>query len=120
MSLLSPTASLQFLARTQTSGHRRVWRFIASQLDQIEMSGKSVLDLGCWDGYWSFYAERRGARRVLATDDESQNWAGSAGLEVAKELCRRSGEWRSRGARWLLRALEERALFGGVTCVGPA
>ena len=35
--------------------------------------------MGCWDGYWSFYAEQRGAARVLATDDASQNWAGSAG-----------------------------------------
>ncbi len=33
-----------------------------------ELSGRSVLDVGAWDGYFSFEAERRGARRVLATD----------------------------------------------------
>lgn len=33
-----------------------------------ELQGKSVLDVGCWDGYYSFRAERLGARRVLATD----------------------------------------------------
>ncbi|HTS33395.1 MAG TPA: class I SAM-dependent methyltransferase [Thermoplasmata archaeon] len=30
--------------------------------------GLSVLDVGAWDGYYSFLAEERGARRVLAID----------------------------------------------------
>lgn len=33
-----------------------------------DVAGKSVLDIGAWDGYFSFEAERRGAARVLATD----------------------------------------------------
>jgi tRNA (mo5U34)-methyltransferase len=33
------------------------------------LSGKTVLDIGAWDGFYSFEAERRGAKRVLATDD---------------------------------------------------
>lgn len=32
------------------------------------VSGKSVLDIGAWDGFFSFEAERRGAARVLSTD----------------------------------------------------
>jgi tRNA (mo5U34)-methyltransferase len=32
------------------------------------LSGKTLLDIGAWDGFYSFEAERRGARRVLATD----------------------------------------------------
>jgi tRNA (mo5U34)-methyltransferase len=32
------------------------------------VQGKSVLDIGAWDGAMSFAAERRGAARVLATD----------------------------------------------------
>ena len=32
------------------------------------LDGKSVLDIGAWDGAWSFEAKRRGAARVLATD----------------------------------------------------
>src|SRR5579862_5380212 len=32
------------------------------------MEGKSVLDIGAWDGYYSFQAERLGARRVVALD----------------------------------------------------
>jgi tRNA (mo5U34)-methyltransferase len=31
-------------------------------------AGKSVLDVGAWDGFYSFVAARRGAARVLATD----------------------------------------------------
>ncbi len=33
-----------------------------------ELSGKSVLDIGAWDGYFSFRAEREGAARVVALD----------------------------------------------------
>ena len=33
-----------------------------------DLSGKTVLDIGAWDGYFSFEFERRGARRVLAID----------------------------------------------------
>ncbi|WP_274628424.1 DUF1698 domain-containing protein [Arvimicrobium flavum] len=32
------------------------------------VGGKSVLDIGAWDGFFSFEAERRGASRVLSTD----------------------------------------------------
>jgi tRNA (mo5U34)-methyltransferase len=33
-----------------------------------DLAGKSVLDIGCWDGYFSFRAEREGAERVVALD----------------------------------------------------
>ena len=36
-----------------------------------DLSGKRVLDVGAWDGYWSFEALRRGAREVVAIDDFS-------------------------------------------------
>lgn len=51
------------------------------------LTGKSVLDVGAWDGFWSFEAERRGASRVLATDSFSwtgQNWGSKAGFELAR------------------------------------
>ena len=75
--------------------HRALWAFMTRQLDNIDFTGKSVLDIGCWDGYWSFYAERRGAGSVLATDDETQNWGKGTGLELAKELLRSSIETRT-------------------------
>jgi len=77
--------------RTRTShenpeGVRQVWRFIEQQLDNVPFAGASVLDVGAWDGYWSFLAEDRGATRVLATDDATQRWANQGGVRVAREL----------------------------------
>ena len=66
--------------------HRRIWGFIEQGLETVDLRHKSVLDVGCWDGYWSFYAEKRGARSVLAVDDFSQNWANESGLLLAREL----------------------------------
>ena len=33
-----------------------------------DFRGRSVLDIGAWDGYYSFLAEQRGASRVVALD----------------------------------------------------
>ena len=33
-----------------------------------DLSGRTVLDIGCWDGIFSFECERRGAERVVAAD----------------------------------------------------
>jgi tRNA (mo5U34)-methyltransferase len=44
---------------------------LAHLLDRIrlpDLSGKTVLDIGAYDGFFSFEAERRGARRVVALD----------------------------------------------------
>ena len=50
-------------------------------------AGKTVLDIGAWDGFFSFDAERRGAARVLATDYYSWHgtgWGTKAGFELAR------------------------------------
>jgi tRNA (mo5U34)-methyltransferase len=47
---------------------------------------KSVLDVGAWDGYFSFEAERRGAARVLSTDHfcwSGPGWGTKAGYDYA-------------------------------------
>lgn len=67
-------------------GVRQVWRFIEHQLGNVPFEGSSVLDVGAWDGYWSFLAERRGAASVLATDDATQRWANQGGVRLAREL----------------------------------
>lgn len=44
---------------------------LALELDALnlpDLAGLSVLDIGAWDGYFSFAAERRGAARVVALD----------------------------------------------------
>jgi tRNA (mo5U34)-methyltransferase len=52
-----------------------------------DLSGKTVLDVGAWDGFFSFEAERRGAARVLATDHfawHESPWSSKAGFELAR------------------------------------
>jgi tRNA (mo5U34)-methyltransferase len=51
------------------------------------LAGLSVLDIGAWDGFFSFEAERRGARRVLATDSfcwDGGGWGTKQGFELAR------------------------------------
>jgi tRNA (mo5U34)-methyltransferase len=50
------------------------------------LAGKSVLDIGCWDGAYSIEAVRRGARRVLATDHYV--WHEGPGDRRAMDLAR--------------------------------
>jgi tRNA (mo5U34)-methyltransferase len=45
---------------------------IMKAFDDLDFKGRKVLDVGCWDGLWSFEAERRGAGTVYATDEVSQ------------------------------------------------
>ncbi len=52
-----------------------------------DLSGRTVLDVGAWDGFFSFEAERRGAREVVALD--SYAWDGSGwGTKACFELAR--------------------------------
>jgi len=48
-----------------------------------DLAGKTVLDIGAWDGFFSFEAERRGARRVLATDSHAW-WTRKPAFELAR------------------------------------
>lgn len=54
-----------------------------------DLSGQTVLDVGAWDGFFSFEAERRGAARVLATDHFCWGAAGRWGTKEGFELARR-------------------------------
>jgi tRNA (mo5U34)-methyltransferase len=51
------------------------------------LSSKTVLDVGAWDGFFSFEAERRGAARVVAADFfawHGDTWSSKAGFELAR------------------------------------
>lgn len=57
-----------------------------------DLTGKCILDVGSWDGYWTFEALKRGARKVVAIDDFS-DYLGSLNRSDRKawenfDLCR--------------------------------
>ena len=70
-----------------------------AELDLPDLRGKTVLDVGAWDGFFSFAAERLGAKRVVALDHyvwardygdgagaaPSREWPGRRGFELARE-----------------------------------
>ncbi|MBX6313533.1 MAG: DUF1698 domain-containing protein [Isosphaeraceae bacterium] len=60
--------------------------WILRAFDDIDFRGKTVLDIGCWDGLWSFEAERRGAAAVYATDDLRQRNIRHPTFSLARKL----------------------------------
>lgn len=83
---------------------------LASEVDAVlgplDLGGRSLLDIGAWNGFWSFEAKRRGAGRVVAMDHYT--W--------------RHPDYRGREAFDLARAalgLEIEAVEADVTVLGP-
>ncbi len=75
-----------------------------------------MLDVGCWDGLWSFYAEQRGVKEVLATDDVSQNWSDDRGLRMARDLLKSEIEIRQDLSIYRLTSLNR--TFDIIVCLG--
>ncbi len=54
-----------------------------------DLTDRTVLDIGAWDGFYSFEAERRGAKRVLATDHfcwSGEGWGTKDGFNLAHRI----------------------------------
>ncbi|MCI0598384.1 MAG: DUF1698 domain-containing protein [Beijerinckiaceae bacterium] len=63
-----------------------ILRGMANEVFRRGAAGKTVMDIGAWDGFYSFEAERRGAARVLATDHfcwSGQGWGTKKGFDYA-------------------------------------
>ena len=61
-----------------------------SALELPDLRGKTVLDVGAWDGYFSFQAEKQGAARVVALDHHA--WSlDLAGEQRYRQECRADG-----------------------------
>jgi len=77
----------------------------AEKLAQIRMpgdlKGRTVLDIGAWDGFFSFAAARRGAQRVLAVDKYTWRGRGQDGFKLARQVLGAQVEDRSLDAREL-------------------
>ena len=54
-----------------TKGFKKTPETLQSELESLrlpDLRDKTVLDIGAWDGFFSFEAEKRGAKRVVAFD----------------------------------------------------
>lgn len=73
-----------------TPGHDNSVQKLARLHLPTDLTGKSVLDIGAWDGFFSFEAERRGASRVVAMDrwDPRQGGDKQVGFSIAREALR--------------------------------
>jgi predicted nicotinamide N-methyase len=78
---ISPNEEVLRDVKTNSRGKRMVGK--ANVVFRYPVMDKSVLDVGAWNGYFSFEAERRGASRVLATDHfywSGDGWGTKAGF----------------------------------------
>jgi len=67
---------------------------ITEAMQAVDFSGKKVLDIGCWDGAYSFFAEARGAAEVYSTDLISQrDFAGSPTYQIAHAACQSKAKY---------------------------
>jgi tRNA (mo5U34)-methyltransferase len=107
-----------------TPGAARDHRYRISALPE-DLTGMSVLDVGCFDGFYAFLAEHRGANRVVAVDNEqyrlwvASRWGvelkGGEGFRAIHSLLGSAVEYRRMDA-FALDGLDE--LFDFVYCFG--
>jgi len=87
-----------------TPGHQNLFVHPSGPKNYLEkiqlpdnLREKRVLDIGAWDGFFSFEAEKRGASKVLAIDnfyrDKLENTK-SQGFAVAKEILKSNVEFK--------------------------
>jgi tRNA (mo5U34)-methyltransferase len=97
------TFSLDHSDELYTPGVARDHRYRIPALRE-DFSGMSVLDVGTFDGFYAFLAEARGARRVVAVDNEQyrvwvrSRWGveleGGEGFRAIRELLHSTVEYR--------------------------
>jgi tRNA (mo5U34)-methyltransferase len=118
------TFSLDSSGELYTPGVARDHRYRIPALP-ADFSGMSVLDVGTFDGFYAFLAEARGARRVVAVDNEQyRTWVksrwgveleGGEGFAAIRELLESNVEYRRVDAFDLDRLEEE---FDLILCFG--
>ncbi len=76
--------TFQLAPGVYTPGFARDHRYRVPALTRERLAGRSVLDIGTFDGFYAYLAEARGARRVVGVDNEQYvDWIkGRFGLEL--------------------------------------
>jgi tRNA (mo5U34)-methyltransferase len=67
-----------------------------------DLTGKRVLDIGAWDGYWTWEALSRGAKEVVAIDDFSDDLGSidRQGNWDSFDICREAFGFEQKAGRW--------------------
>jgi len=70
------------------------------------LDGETILDVGAWDGYWTFEALKRGAKHVTAIDDFSDTIGGNTNADRSKawqtfDLCAEALGYRVLRQKWV-------------------
>jgi tRNA (mo5U34)-methyltransferase len=96
--------------------HRRFRRRLRLLGIPEDLTGKTVLDIGAWDGFFSFEFERRGAKRVFAVDTYAWDHGGFDCFKAAHEFFNSNVEYR----RMDVHELDPQAIgtFDLVFCAG--
>jgi tRNA (mo5U34)-methyltransferase len=71
-------------------------RTLAARVMPETLEGKRCLDVGTFDGFWSFEMERRGAKEVVAIDLEQgsdADWPPNTREEIEREIKKMGAEW---------------------------
>jgi tRNA (mo5U34)-methyltransferase len=96
--------------------HRRFRRRLRLLRIPADLTGKTVLDIGAWDGFFSFEFERRGAKRVFAVDTYAWDHGGFDCFKAAHAFFNSKVEYR----RMDVHELDPQAIgtFDLVFCAG--
>ena len=92
---------------TVTPGKKPLWFLKLEEqaiLEHISPKGKSVLDIGAWDGYFSFAMERLGASNVTASDWHCWVWEESWGSKDSFDFVKQA--LKSQVNEWIVKAEE--------------
>ncbi|MFX0199792.1 MAG: class I SAM-dependent methyltransferase [Candidatus Hodarchaeota archaeon] len=97
-----------------------LWLPLKREMRKVDFANKRILDIGCWDGMWSFEAERLGAAEVVATDIHSQrsfSEQGCSTFQFAKKHLRSNVKYKEASVYELDKYFEDEfdiVLFFGV------
>jgi tRNA (mo5U34)-methyltransferase len=81
--------SIELAPGVVTPGHAPTGERLDLLRIPSDLRGKTVLDIGAWDGFFSFESERRGAERVVAADSfawNGSNWSDKRGFDLARDV----------------------------------
>ena len=86
--------------------------------DSISFENKSILDVGCWDGYFSFESELKGASEVVSLDNPDFRWGGMSGYNFLHDYYKSNAKFVCGNVLSLKESFPSDKKFDIVLCYG--